>query len=371
MPPTDPHDSPTSRLPGAVPASSIPRDDLRSQGGPRQEDLPGGDAPAGGAGTPPPLGGPRPRRLTRSREDRLLGGVAGGLGRYFGVDPVIWRIVFAVLVFAGGAGFFAYAAAWLFVPADGARARMSGARVGKALLVLTIIGLALGGAGAVFLAAVFLAREWLAVALILVGAAMLFGGVTGRIRARWLTIPALAIAVPLTLAAAADIDADGGIGDREFRPSSVTELRDGYELGMGELLLDLRDVRLPAGSTELEIDVGLGAALVRVPDGVCVDSRVRVGAGAADVLGRDSSGLDVDVDWPAGTGASTPRLVIDADIGAGELVVRRGGQRFWRDDDDGNPPWAREGGPPWARDARGGLDADDPVTETDMCGEAA
>ena len=36
-----------------------------------------------------------PRRLLRSREDRVIGGVCGGLGRYFNIDPVLFRIGFA------------------------------------------------------------------------------------------------------------------------------------------------------------------------------------------------------------------------------------------------------------------------------------
>ena len=51
--------------------------------------------------TPPSQG---VRRLTRSSSDKLIGGVAGGLGRYFGVDPILFRIAFVVLTFAGGVG---------------------------------------------------------------------------------------------------------------------------------------------------------------------------------------------------------------------------------------------------------------------------
>ena len=57
-----------------------------------------------------------PRRLMRSREERVFGGVAGGLGAYFGVDPVIVRLVFAVLALAGGAGILAYIIAWIVIP---------------------------------------------------------------------------------------------------------------------------------------------------------------------------------------------------------------------------------------------------------------
>jgi phage shock protein PspC (stress-responsive transcriptional regulator) len=53
----------------------------------------------------------RPRRLYRSQDERMIAGVAGGLGDYFGIDPVIVRVIAVVLVFAGGAGLLLYAAA--------------------------------------------------------------------------------------------------------------------------------------------------------------------------------------------------------------------------------------------------------------------
>src|SRR5215203_2715267 len=65
---------------------------------------------------PPPSQGVR--RLTRSSSDKLIGGVAGGLGRYFAVDPILFRIAFVVLVFAGGVGVIAYIGLLAFVPAD-------------------------------------------------------------------------------------------------------------------------------------------------------------------------------------------------------------------------------------------------------------
>jgi phage shock protein PspC (stress-responsive transcriptional regulator) len=60
-----------------------------------------------------------PRRLHRSREDRMIGGVCGGLAEYFGIDPLIVRIGAVTLALAGGAGVPAYIAAWLLAPAAG------------------------------------------------------------------------------------------------------------------------------------------------------------------------------------------------------------------------------------------------------------
>jgi phage shock protein PspC (stress-responsive transcriptional regulator) len=75
--------------------------------------------PPPGFPAPPPYsaGGPTPQRwLRRSRSDRMISGVAGGLGEYFGVDPVIFRVLFAVLSFFGGVGLVMYGLAWLLVP---------------------------------------------------------------------------------------------------------------------------------------------------------------------------------------------------------------------------------------------------------------
>jgi phage shock protein PspC (stress-responsive transcriptional regulator) len=59
------------------------------------------------------------RRLTRSRENRIFLGVCGGIARYFDIDPVIPRVILAVLAIFGGAGIFIYAIAWLLMPDDG------------------------------------------------------------------------------------------------------------------------------------------------------------------------------------------------------------------------------------------------------------
>jgi phage shock protein C len=58
------------------------------------------------------------RKLTRSRDNRWLAGVCGGLAKYFNLDPVIFRILFVLLAFTG-AGIPIYLIAWLIIPAEG------------------------------------------------------------------------------------------------------------------------------------------------------------------------------------------------------------------------------------------------------------
>lgn len=62
------------------------------------------------------------RRLYRSRSDRLLWGVCGGLGAYFDIDPVIIRVLFVVATFSGGIGIIAYIILAIVVPLEGSTA---------------------------------------------------------------------------------------------------------------------------------------------------------------------------------------------------------------------------------------------------------
>ena len=56
--------------------------------------------------------------MRRTRDDRVIGGVCGGLGRYLGVDPVLMRIAFVILAFAGGGGILVYLVAWVLIPVE-------------------------------------------------------------------------------------------------------------------------------------------------------------------------------------------------------------------------------------------------------------
>jgi phage shock protein PspC (stress-responsive transcriptional regulator) len=339
---------------------------------------------------------PGPRRLTRSSRDRIIGGVGGGIGRYFGIDPTLVRIGFVALALLGGTGLIVYAAALLLVPLDdegaGAprTARDRGVAVGVAV-ALIIAGLVFGSFGFVFGGALvplgFLVLAGLAVWWLVSGerpsgsagdvvrraalgiglllgcgalavasffASGLGGGVViagiviaagaGLVAAafvggaRWLVLPALAIALPLAFVSAADIDLNGGFGERNERPATLAELDQGYRLGAGELVVDLRNLKLPSGDHPLKVRIGAGHVLVLVPDDVCVASSATVGMGGVDVLDRSGGGIDVD--WKDGRLApkGTARLVLEGDVGLGLLEVAH--DRSHYDNDHG--PWNRD-----------------------------
>src|SRR5438874_13222008 len=68
----------------------------------------------GGYPAPPPTSGHR--MLRRNRSNRVAAGVCSGLGDYFGLDPVLFRVLFATAAFFGGAGILAYLLAWAAIP---------------------------------------------------------------------------------------------------------------------------------------------------------------------------------------------------------------------------------------------------------------
>lgn len=56
------------------------------------------------------------KKLYRSRKDRMIGGVCGGIADYFDIDPTLVRLAFLLILLARGAGLLAYIIAWIIIP---------------------------------------------------------------------------------------------------------------------------------------------------------------------------------------------------------------------------------------------------------------
>jgi phage shock protein PspC (stress-responsive transcriptional regulator) len=273
-----------------------------------------------------------PRRLTRSTSDRMIAGVAGGLGRYFDVDPVMFRIGFVISLFLGGLGVIAYGLIWLFVPTDGEPDRVE--RMGGRLRRLGIwrgLGLAflaLVGFGVLLvlasIAAFGVAVGWgIPVAAIIVALGIVLVALSLRGGARWLIPPLVALAVGAGVAAATDLNFRGGIGNREYQPHSVKAIpTDGYKLGIGRLVVDLRELNWGKQKVvHLDATLGAGQANVFVPANVCVVGSTHVGAGESEVVGQLNQGFSVD-DSPGSVATTAkPRLFLDAEVQTGQLRV--------------------------------------------------
>jgi phage shock protein PspC (stress-responsive transcriptional regulator) len=387
-------EEPTAEGPAAAaPSEPTPEDPRGSQ------DPPPPPPPGAGEAPTQPLW-PESRRLLRSRSNRVIGGVCGGLGRYFNVDPILFRIGAIALALVGGAGVLLYLAALVLIPSEDAAAaaqppaegRSRALTIAVVVVVLLVAWPFLLGGGLIAVGILFplaflvgagvlvwwivsgegpsgdagdiarraalgigvlilcgviaLGAAWaaaagggtvVAVLVIASGLAILAGAFMKPVR--WLILPAVTIALSAGAVSAAGIDLDGGVGDEVYRPGSASQLRDRYELGIGELEVDLRNTDLPAGDTPLGIDLGVGEARLIVPEDVCVATDADVGVGVVRVFDRDSEGVDVDVVDEPDADPDTTRLMVNADVGLGALNVVHDpdefdGHGFRRDFDD-------------------------------------
>ncbi len=283
-----------------------------------------------------PESGPTRRpRLVRTRRGRLIGGVCSGLADHFGVDPILFRIAFVGLAIFSGIGIALYLAILLLVPEEGVgRAPISllwsgfsgeqwhasaDRRLLRCLVIVTAV--------VVCAALLALAGAWLAGthaqlaawAVVAVGAALVLSAFTRTIR--WFVLPGVAFALAVATIAAAHVDLHGGMGERTYRPRSLSALRNGYRLGAGRLEVDLRGIAFPPGDTQLHVRLGMGELVVLVPRDVCVATTAQIGGGYVGALEGRSGGLDVDWAERPSPPAGTPRLVLDGNIGLGALLV--------------------------------------------------
>lgn len=58
------------------------------------------------------------KKLYRSKNNRVVAGVCGGIAEYFDIDPIIVRLITLILVLSAGAGLLAYIIAWIVVPEE-------------------------------------------------------------------------------------------------------------------------------------------------------------------------------------------------------------------------------------------------------------
>jgi phage shock protein PspC (stress-responsive transcriptional regulator) len=106
-------------------------------------------------------------------------------------------------------------------------------------------------------------------------------------------------------------------------PASAADVQSRYEIGAGELILDLTDVAdLQAldGRT-IELRAGAGAIEVKLPEGLDVDVTANVGLGDAEVFGDQQDGGGVDMTGSHDGGINVPDVHLDIELGLGEIDV--------------------------------------------------
>ena len=273
-------------------------------------------------------------RLERSGSDRMLAGVAGGLGAYFELHPAVFRVSFVVLTLMGGAGILIYLVAALVMPGEGEEDSFATAALRRrrhrpwlliALGLLTVFVLAVLSEVPVWPEG----DAWLF--LLAAGALLLWLTWYGVARARsgWLRAVAVAVASVAVLLlvlvaaflAAFDVHLGDGVDERTVAPASVDDLRGEHELGIGELVFDLRSVEFPLGETRLDVRVDAGRIHVLVPEDVALRAVAEARLGEIDLLGRYVEGWEVEEQVDE---TGTRVLVLDASVGIGEIEVERG-----------------------------------------------
>jgi phage shock protein PspC (stress-responsive transcriptional regulator) len=272
---------------------------------------------------------PQVKRLERSSSSRVVAGVSGGLGRYFDLNPAVFRLGFVVLTLLGGAGLLVYLAAVLVIPDEGKEASIAAevlaerrdrpwplvglGLIGVATLVLISRGELWPSAGA----------GWF---LLLVGGLVILWTSSRGSRGRRIAIVAtvtisllLAAAITATAVAFAwfNVSLSDGIGDRVYEPATAAAIKPSYEVGIGSLRVDLSGVNVST-PTHIKARVGMGELKVIVPHDAAVSVDAHAKAGELHVLERYDDGRNASVHTRQGR-----LLSIDAQVGAGRVDVVR------------------------------------------------
>jgi phage shock protein PspC (stress-responsive transcriptional regulator) len=288
------------------------------------------------------------RRLERSRSDRMVAGVAGGLARYFDIHPAVYRVGFVVLTLLGGAGILVYAALALVMPDEGQEDSVATAALkNRRERPWPLIGLGLVAvAGAILLSHATLwphGDAW--IPLLIGGAAILWitrhgnkadttadatalaaedsrriGRVFKGIAIALGTLIALLFVAAAVFASVFHVHLGNGVGDKTYVVSGAQDVKDSYKLGIGDLKVDLRNVRFPAGETEVHTRVDVGNLRVIVPDDVALRVDGETQLGQVRLLGETGDGRNVDRHVVE---AGKRVLVVKAHVGVGKLRVSR------------------------------------------------
>ena len=268
---------------------------------------------------------PMVKRLERSRSEKMLAGVCGGLGRYFDIAPAVFRLGFVVLTLLGGAGILVYIAAVLVMPKEGEESSVAEDVLKKRrehparLVALGLIAVAV-------LSLLARASTWpsagaawflvLAAGVVLLWTSSRRRGVIVAILTFLAVIAAIVVAAVSASFAWFNVSLGDGVGDRTETPTSIADVPARYELGIGSLRIDL--THLPANTpVDVNAHVGLGRLRIVVPQNATVALDTHVKAGRIDALGSRDRGRNARVDTNSGT------MKIDAEVGAGRIQIVR------------------------------------------------
>jgi phage shock protein PspC (stress-responsive transcriptional regulator) len=309
------------------------------------------EPPAAQPPPPPPPPGPPSWTtrgpLRRSRTDKILGGVAGGLAEYSGIDALLWRVGFVALTITGGFGILAYVLLWLFMPAaphgpydpaaasatpaarrrPGPRSPIPGVTLAALLIVEGLLVLVDKFTGWDLGPRAFLGSALLIVGLGLVAAAF-SAGRTGR---SGLIVLGGLLSMGLVGSTSVDWHEVHGsdFGDHTYVAERPADVQPVYRGSFGDMTIDLShlddDLADLSRPIVTRVNGGVGDIRIVVPDDA--DVRVSTHTGLGDVrvfgqTGRDS-GLFAGQGTQSWVGDDRPEIDLTIDAAMGDVEVSR------------------------------------------------
>ena len=270
---------------------------------------------------------PQVKRLERTVSPRIFAGVAGGLARYFGLSPAVFRLGLIVLTLLGGAGILVYLAAVLVIPEEGSDQSFAERVLSERnerpwpLIGLGIVGVAI----AVLLAHAAAGAGW--VLVLIAGLVVLWmsrrekkrrGIVVAVFAFAGIFVAAIATATVIAFAWF-NVSLNDGVGNHTYQPASISDVKAKYDVGVGNLRVDLSQLGSVTKETHVKASVGIGKLRIIVPRDTAVSVNARAKLGEMFVLRHHDNGRDAAVRFGHGP------LVIDASVGAGRIDVVRAG----------------------------------------------
>jgi hypothetical protein len=160
----------------------------------------------------------------------------------------------------------------------------------------------------------------LPVALIAIGVVLVIGSRTGRYSG--LIALGIVLTIVTALVAAVDLPLVGGVGQREITPLTAAELEPRYDLAIGQMVIDLRELQLqPGEAVDVEARVGMGELVVRLPSNATVTAHARAGLGDIQILGEQASGFAPERDVAVASESSRGEFFLDLSVGLGSVQV--------------------------------------------------
>jgi phage shock protein PspC (stress-responsive transcriptional regulator) len=273
------------------------------------------------------------RRLERPTSDRKLVGVAGGLGRYFDLNPGFFRLGFVVLTLLGGAGLLIYITAAFVMPDEGKeRSIAEDILADRKNRPWPLVGLAVAGVAVLVLlshATVWPAAGAGWVIVLFAGLAILWTSRADRRLGRVLRVLVVLTALFAAIAAAVivaafswfNVSVNDGVGSKVYTLSTASALKPSYNLGVGDMKLDLSGIGPITHVTHVKAKVDVGDLRIIVPRNTTISVTAHAKVGDIYVLNQHEGGRNIDVQQGSGG-----ELVIDATVGAGRInVVRASG----------------------------------------------